>query len=373
MSVRRETGHRNNWMAAIRALFLADTHLGFDLPQRPRVDRRRRGYDFFDNFERVLEVAAQERVDFVLHGGDLFYRSRVPASLVQRVFQLLKRLAESGIPVFLVPGNHERSRIPYPMLALHPRIHVFDRPRTFIAKTSGGKVALAGFPYYRPGVRSAFSDLLDRTGWGGTAAEINLLCVHHTFEGATVGPRDYTFRYERDVVRLAEVPHSFAAVLSGHIHRHQVLSRDLRGRALAVPVLYPGSIERTSFAERDEPKGFLLLDFEPTGLSGVVLSNWEFRQLPARPMVVSDLRAGSDGGARLESEICRVIDMVPRDCILRIRIHGLPDEEMLRRVRAAHVRDLAPATMNVEVLLVNARRQVRTRSWETSQPVRSIP
>ena len=38
-------------------LFVSDTHLGFDLPRRPRVERRRRGPDFFENFERALEPA----------------------------------------------------------------------------------------------------------------------------------------------------------------------------------------------------------------------------------------------------------------------------------------------------------------------------
>jgi DNA-3-methyladenine glycosylase len=42
----------------VRILFLADTHLGFDLPERPRVDRRRRGPDFFANFVRALEPAS---------------------------------------------------------------------------------------------------------------------------------------------------------------------------------------------------------------------------------------------------------------------------------------------------------------------------
>ncbi|UCG88954.1 MAG: metallophosphoesterase [Gemmatimonadota bacterium] len=345
-------------MTVIRVLFLADTHLGFDLPQRPRINRRRRGHDFFENFERTLDVAVQERVDFVIHGGDLFYRSRVPTSLVQQVFQPLKKLATAGIHVVLVPGNHERSRIPYPMLALHPRIHVFDRPRTFIVEGSGAKVALAGFPYYRHGVRSAFMDLLNDTGCSGVGADISLLCVHHTFEGATVGPSDYTFTYERDVVRLAEVPRSFAAVLSGHIHRHQVLTRDLRGRALDVPVVYPGSIERTSFAERDEPKGFLLLEFASAGLSGGILSKWEFRELPARPMVMADFQANGDAAVRLGSEIRKVIDGAPVDSILRLRIHGYPDEEVRNLVRAAHLRALAPATMNIEAVLVDARVQV---------------
>jgi predicted phosphodiesterase len=55
----------------MRVLFVSDTHLGFDLPSRPRVVRRRRGDDFFWNFERALESARVGEVDVVVHGGDL--------------------------------------------------------------------------------------------------------------------------------------------------------------------------------------------------------------------------------------------------------------------------------------------------------------
>jgi DNA repair exonuclease SbcCD nuclease subunit len=55
-------------------------------------------------------------------------------------------------------------------------------------------------------------------------------------------------------VRAGDIPQGFAAVLSGHIHRFQVLHKDLRERPLAAPVFYPGAIERTSFAEKDEKK-----------------------------------------------------------------------------------------------------------------------
>jgi DNA repair exonuclease SbcCD nuclease subunit len=58
----------------------------------------------------------------VVHGGDLLYRSRVPAWLAEAALAPLKRLAESGVPVLLVPGNHERSRMPFPLLALHERL-----------------------------------------------------------------------------------------------------------------------------------------------------------------------------------------------------------------------------------------------------------
>ena len=116
----------------MRVLFVSDTHLGFDLPSRPRVVRRRRGDDFFQNFDRALERARVGNVDVVVHGGDLLYRSRVPAWLAEAALAPLKRIADSGIPVLLVPGNHERSRMPFPLFALHERLHIFDRPRTIV-------------------------------------------------------------------------------------------------------------------------------------------------------------------------------------------------------------------------------------------------
>ena len=67
-----------------RILLVADTHLGFDLPDNPRVNRRRRGHDFFANFERALGPALNGKVDLVVHGGDLFHRSRVSASVVEK-------------------------------------------------------------------------------------------------------------------------------------------------------------------------------------------------------------------------------------------------------------------------------------------------
>jgi DNA repair exonuclease SbcCD nuclease subunit len=94
----------------MRVLFLADTHLGFDLPSHPRVSRRRRGHDFFDSFERALEPARLGQVDVVVHGGDLWYRSRVPTWLAEAALAPLKRVASAGVPVLLVLGNHERAR-----------------------------------------------------------------------------------------------------------------------------------------------------------------------------------------------------------------------------------------------------------------------
>ncbi len=337
----------------IRVLLLADTHLGFDLPARPRIERRRRGHDFFANFELALRAAIDRRVDIVVHGGDLFYRRRIPAELVQRAFLPLKRVAEVGTPVFVVPGNHERSEIPYSMLALHPGIRIFDRPRTFTTDVRGVKVSLSGFPFRRGPIRDEFGTVLAATGWSDMRADVRLLCVHQSFEGATVGPVDYTFRHASDVVRIRDVPPEFTAVLAGHIHRHQVLDSDLRGRPAPAPILYPGSIERTSFAERNEPKGYMTVDLEPDGCTGGSPIAWEFVQLPARPMVVEELCVENVAGERLDHRIAQVVAAAPPDAVLKLRVRGIPNSTAIRKLSAASLRSLTPATMNVEVQFVD--------------------
>jgi DNA repair exonuclease SbcCD nuclease subunit len=326
-------------------LFLSDTHLGFDLPDRPRVERRRRGPDFFACFERALEPARRGEADIVVHGGDLLYRSRVPASLVYRALQPLLRIADAGVPVLLVPGNHERAAIPCPLLAAHEHLHVFHRPSTVVIERHGLRVAFAGFPYARD-VRQAFPPLLAATGYRQARADARVVCIHQCVEGATCGPPPgYTFRDGDDVVRASDLPGDVAVVLSGHIHRHQVLQRDLRGRALPAPVVYPGSVERTSFAERDEAKGFVMATVGPGGPGGRLVSCY-FRPLPARPMRVHEV-ADTFAADGLEREVLAAIAAAPPDVVLQLRVsEGLAGAEPLR---AARLRALAPPTAIVTV------------------------
>lgn len=327
-------------MGAVKLLFLSDTHLGFDLPMRPRVEMRRRGPDFFANYERALRAAVEGGFDAVVHGGDLFYRSRVPRRLVDMAFGPLVRVTRAGIPVYLVPGNHERSAIPRSLLASSPLIHVFDRPRTFVIEARGCRLALGGFPYVREGIRASFRKVLGATGLGDVEADGRVLCMHHCVEGAVVGPVGFTFRHGHDVVRTDDIPGDLAAVLCGHVHRFQVIEQDLRGRRMAVPVFYAGSIERTSFAEKGEMKGCLELEI------GRRVDRWSLHELPARPMVHLDLYVGGLGREEVGSWLERSLDRLPDDSVVRISVHGKVSAEAAPLLRAGALRRLAPG-MNV--------------------------
>jgi DNA repair exonuclease SbcCD nuclease subunit len=338
--------------AIIRILFLADTHLGFDYAFRPRIKRRRRGPEFFASFERALQPALEGRVDGVVHGGDLLFRSKVPARLVAMAFEPLRAVAARGIPVYLVPGNHERSAIPHGHLAEHPLIHIFNQPRSFLLQKAGFTLALSGFPFVRRDIRKGFKDILNRSGWRDVRATAHVLCIHQSIDGATVGPTGYMFRSASDVINPADIPAGIAAVLSGHIHRFQVLTQDLRGNALPAPIFYSGSTERTSFAEKNEKKGYLILEFGSEG-SEMGLGKWEFADLPARPMIQLELNPSGKTGPEVACWVQTRIDSMPADSIVKLKVFGEASPDAMEVLRAASLRALAPPTMNIDARFID--------------------
>src|ERR1051325_8246442 len=133
----------------VRVLLVADSHLGFDLPVRPRVERRRRGHDFLANYARALAPALAGEVDAVVPAGDVFDRSSVVSTLAYQAFEPLRRIADLGIPVMVVPGNHERSRLPHLRFARHRNVHIFATPRTVVVEARRARITFSGFPYER--------------------------------------------------------------------------------------------------------------------------------------------------------------------------------------------------------------------------------
>jgi len=236
------------WVSTdIRILLLADSHLGFDLPVRPRTGRRRRGHDFLANYSTALAPAVAGEVDLVVHAGDVFDRPSVVPTIAYQAYQPLRAVAER-VPVFIVPGNHERSRLPHARFAAHPNVHVFDRPCSFTVQVRGVGISLSGFPYERRDVRTRFPLLLEQTDWRREQAAVRLLCIHHCVEGATVGPGDFMFTTATDVIRTCDIPSHWAAVFSGHIHRHQVFGSSVSAPSRAGHV---SRFDRADVVRRD--------------------------------------------------------------------------------------------------------------------------
>ena len=328
----------------IKILFFADTHLGFDLPRQPRIERRRRGEDFFKNYLQVLNFARRKKVDLIVHGGDFFHHSKVSPSIVEKAYRPLYEIACGGIPVFLVPGNHERSRLPGHLYLSHENIHIFDHPSTYSLQVRERRIAISGFPFTRK-VRDNFPSLLKQTGYKDVDADAHYLCTHQAFEGAKVGPVDFTFREGPDNIPPEWVPDDFAAVLSGHIHRAQQLDHSLNGQPLEFPVIYPGSIERTSVSERFEDKSFKLIDL--SWQEGKLIQELETHPLPARPMLKVSVPVWDHPPDQVLIHIRGQLSLINPDAVVRVELTGSRAEQIQNSIPAASLRAAAPGSMNI--------------------------
>lgn len=140
-----------------------------------------------------------------------------------------------------------------------------------------------------------------------------------------------------------------------------MLHHDLQDRLQPVPVIYPGSIERTSFAEREEAKGYMLIsvDLPSHGLTGAV---WPcLQELPARTMVRLVLEPRGPDKDETIHELGRLLDALQADAVVQVRLQG-PYADMAQCfLRGAALRELAPPTMNI-ALAADRHRRVARRS-----------
>lgn len=332
----------------LKIVFFADTHLGFDYPVKPKIDRRRRGEDFFANYQRVLDFAIKSRADLVLHGGDLFFRSKVPAPIIDRSYDVLYDFAENNIPFIIVPGNHERSELPTSILMNHPNIHIFDEPKTIFFEKQNAVIRITGFPNIRNGIKLQYQSIFQEATEGIPGADIRLMLVHQAIQESRI--EGYTFRNGIDVLPLDYLPENYQAILSGHIHRAQIFYYQKKGKQ--IPIIYPGSTERTSRVEMAEGKGFYELIFAE------IDENWElaetiFHHLPTRPIVKIDITKLTENEQALRKLLETEFRKIDQNSVVRLCCE-IPETRNL--LTAKLLRELTPVTMTLSLAPVYRKR-----------------
>ncbi len=332
----------------LRIVFFADTHLGVDYPIKPKIERRRRGDDFFNNYKEVLEYAKETKADLVLHGGDLFFRSKVPAPIVDKAYDILYDFAENDIPFVIVPGNHERSVLPSSILMNHKNILVFDEPKTMFFKKQNAIIGITGFPNIRNGIRLQFNHIFKTAIEGNPQVDIKLLLMHQAIQESQI--EGFTFRYGVDVLPLEMLPADYHAILSGHIHRAQIFQYENTEKQ--IPVIYPGSTERTSIVEMAEEKGFYELIFDESEDSWELIETI-FHILPTRPMIRLDITKLTEDEKVLRNLLEAELSKLDQNSVVRLRCE-IPETRKL--LRAELLRELTPKTMTLTLAPVYKRR-----------------
>ena len=229
----------------MRFLALSDTHFGFETGKTSEA----RKFTYEQTFQRtkeLIEIAKKEKVDAILHAGDVFNRSTPRKNVVKRAYDLIEEILRNDIGFFVVPGNHERSRLPESLLAFYPKSHFFAKINAIELEDT----LVVGFPYESKNFQLVMNKI-QKLAQESSEKHCIVLC-HQLFDGSSFGPHNFVFRKHHGAITREQIPEEVNLVVSGHIHKAQSLYNRL--------VVYPGSIERTSFVEIIEPKGYLLID-----------------------------------------------------------------------------------------------------------------
>jgi exonuclease SbcD len=334
-------------MTSIRILHLADLHIGME--NYGQLDAATglngRVMDFLRRFGEVVDFALEQEVDLVLFAGDA-YKSRDPNSTYRREFaRRIKRLADHGIPVVLLVGNHDlpaqerkASSIEIFRTLDVPNVLVAGREKLHrIHSRRGEPIQVATVPYPIRQRLLAQEEHKERTiaeldtvvqqlvadNIRALADQVDpslpaVLAGHFSVSDARFGS-ERSVMLGRDVVVLKSVlaDPAWDYVALGHIHRHQELNDGQHP-----PIVYCGSLERIDFGEEKETKGFVIADVRRGH------TEWQFHPVAARRFVTirADVRDQADP---LPSVLEAIAQHDVHDTVVRVIIQARPEQEEL--------------------------------------------
>ena len=226
---------------------LADTHLGYR--QYGLFEREK---DFYEVFEKVIDKIIEEKVDFVIHSGDLFETAR-PSPMALLTFQKgLLKLKGAGIPMYAIAGNHDvvmrKGSIPPQVIFKKMGLKVISNINPTYMH---GDIFIAGLPFYPASHGKALKTKLAELSQKAANHEKSILVMHQGID------KYFGYNYE---LEIGDVPDNFNYYALGHIHKY---INDNFGKGKLV---YPGSGEIWKTSElqdyKENGKGFVLVDMD---------------------------------------------------------------------------------------------------------------
>ena len=261
----------------MRFLHTSDWHVGRAIRGRSRLD------EFAAVLDEVVGIARDEQVDAVLVAGDIYEHRASPPEADAIVFDTFVRLHEAGIPVVVIPGNHD-SPVRFDALGkllaaidtrVVPRVAPPDRGSVVeLGSRDGTETALIACVPFVPERRFGdAADLFDAPeSWYLSYAEgmgevmramagafrpdaVNLLMAHLFTDGALLGggEREITVGMSY-AIAPSRLPAEASYLALGHVHRPQAV------KGAPATARYAGSLLQLDFGEAGERKSVAIVE-----------------------------------------------------------------------------------------------------------------
>jgi len=321
-----------------------------DLDRETGLNRRL--IDTAKCWEAFCAGAIEATVDLVVVAGDLFERPKPTPTEYGALLGPLDRVLDAGIPVVMIPGNHDlpmsakESDALEPLRGRHDSLMIFSGPEVIrLTLRSGQILQVAVLPYPRrsaialqladltvplsqfgqrmiralEAILDAFRDELDPT-------LPSILVVHPTVTGAAFSEAQPNVPVEVPSIG-AEAFRGFTYTAMGHIHKRQTFSNaSPMDESFPYYAHYPGSMDRRDFGEEKEPKSWDLVTLEE-GPGFPPSHLFRVTKLEPQPLPARIFRTLSPGDVRqLDLEAADLARLLADQPILRVKGHVTPAE-----------------------------------------------
>jgi len=229
-----------------RIVFLADAHVDCYAGGVLREDgANSRLMDVISSLTTVVDLAGAVKADAIVCCGDLVHdRKAVRSEALHQLGIWLEHVAEVGVPLHLLVGNHDLSSSGVRAASLRALRHASVYDERTVVDIAGTLIGFVPYTENPAEVRDHFSELAKK--------RCSAVCAHLGIGDpryANTVPIDYEAPGRIAVSDLR--PDDFAQVFLGHYHRAQDLTDRLR---------YIGSPLQLSFKEAGEAKRVVIWD-----------------------------------------------------------------------------------------------------------------
>lgn len=205
----------------------------------------------FKSFQRIIEIAIDKSVDFILIAGDI-YDSKDKSLRAQLRFQKeMQRLRDAGIDVYVVYGNHDPVNGWSAALEMPENVHIFrhGKPRSQTVEKEGERIAtICGWSYPKAEVDEDIASQFTPD----SKSPYNIALLHCNCGSSA----DYANYAPCTIAELLDAGFDYWAL--GHIHKRSLIS-DKKPF-----IVYPGNPQGINPKETG-PKGCYLVDVGDDG------------------------------------------------------------------------------------------------------------
>jgi exonuclease SbcD len=297
-------------MTAFKFLHTADIHLDSPLRGLARyegvpVEQVRMATR--DALTKLIDIALEEGVAFVIIAGDLFDGAWDDFSTGLYFCGAMRRLKDAAIPVYIAYGNHDADSLQTKRLPLPENVHVFGTrgPQTFIDEATG--VALHGQSYK---TRDPGGDL-SAAYPAAIEGRLNIGVLHTALEGGRPPHAAYA---PCSPSQLASKGYDYWAL--GHVHTHEVVSADPY-------IVFPGNLQGRNIRECG-PKGALLVSVVDTAVAGLAFAACDAVRWARVAVDVADCASLEEVETRVRDAlaVARVDEADGRPMVARVTLVG---------------------------------------------------